>query len=249
MKISVITVCYNSENTIEKTIKSVISQKYTDYEYIVIDGGSTDNTINLINKYREHINFYTSEKDDGIYDAVNKGIHKSTGEIISILHSNDIFFSNDTTLKVVNYFNINSSLECLIGNTIINKKGSDKILRKYGAKSFKKWMLRIGFSPPHLSTFIKKNVYDNYGLYKKEYKIAGDFEFFLRIFLKNKIIYKIVNENYIIMESGGKSSYSIKSNFISSQEIIKSFKQNNLYTNWLLILLRFPYKLFQYIIK
>ena len=86
-------------------------------------------------------------------------------------------------------------------------------------------------------------------IYKKEYKIAGDFEFFLRIFLKNKIIFKIINENYIIMESGGKSSHSIKSNFISSQEIIKSFKQNNLYTNWFLILLRFPYKLFQYIIK
>ena len=107
MKVSIITVCFNSQETIEKTIKSVISQRYKNYEYIIIDGGSTDNTIKIINKYKKYIEVIISEEDMGIYDAINKGIKKSTGSVISILHSDDIFYDNKTTQKVMSYFNSN----------------------------------------------------------------------------------------------------------------------------------------------
>ena len=248
MKISIITVCLNSQKTIEKTIRSVISQKYKNYEYIIIDGGSSDNTIKIIKKYKKYIRVIISEEDKGIYDAINKGIKQSTGSVVSILHSDDIFYESQTTQKVMSYFNSNLKLDCLIGNTIITKKNSKKIIRKYRANSFKKWMLYLGFSPPHTSTFLNNKIYKKYGLYNNKYSIAGDFEFFVRIFLKKKISFKIVNENFVLMKSGGRSSESLKSNFISSREIIKSFKDNNLYTNWLLIIFRFPLKLMQYIL-
>ena len=108
-------------------------------------------------------------------------------------------------------------------------------------------MLYLGFSPPHPSTFFRNKIYKKYGLYNKKYNIAGDFEFFVRVFLKSKISLKIVNKNFVLMKLGGRSSESLKSNFISSHEIIKSFKDNNLYTNWFLITFRFPLKLLQYI--
>jgi|TARA_B110000027_G_scaffold133255_1_gene161271 glycosyltransferase involved in cell wall biosynthesis len=247
MKVSIITVCLNSQKTIRKTIKSVISQSYKNYEYIIIDGGSTDNTIKIINEYKKYISVFISEKDKGIYDAINKGIKKSTGSVVSILNSDDIFCDDKTTQKIISYFKSDLKLDCLIGNTLITKNNSKKVIRNYKANSFKKWMLYLGFSPPHPSTFVRKKIYKKFGLYNKKYKIAGDFEFFVRIFLKKKILFKIINKNFVLMKSGGRSSSSLKSNFISSNEIVKSFKDNNLYTNWLLVILRFPIKLLQYI--
>tara|TARA_B110000003_G_C16518643_1_gene484084 strand:+ start:208 stop:957 length:750 start_codon:yes stop_codon:yes gene_type:complete len=249
MKVSIITVCYNSQKTIENTIKSVLSQNYKNYEYIIIDGRSTDNTIEIIKKYKKKIQIFRSEKDKGIYDAINKGIKLATGSVISILHSDDIFYNKFTTQKVMSHFKSNSKINCLIGNTIITDNNLKKKLRSYKANFFKKWMLYFGFSPPHPSTFFRDKIYKKYGLYKNEYIIAGDFEFFVRIFLKKKILFKIIDENFVLMKSGGKSSNSIKSNLISSQEIIKSFKDNKLYTNWFLIILRIPLKLIQYINK
>ena len=249
MKVSIITVCYNSQKTIENTIKSVLSQSYKNYEYIIIDGGSTDNTIEIIKKFKKKIHIFKSEKDKGIYDAINKGIKCATGSVISILHSDDIFYDKFTTQKIMSHFKSNPKVDCLIGNTIITNNDLKKKLRSYKANYFKKWMLYFGFSPPHPSTFFRYKIYKKYGLYNNKYIIAGDFEFFVRIFLKRKILLKIINENFVLMKSGGKSSKSLKSNLISSQEIIKSFKDNNLYTNWFLIILRFPLKLIQFINK
>ena len=141
MKISIITVCFNSQRTIRRTIKSVIAQKYKNYEYLIIDGGSTDNTIKIINEYKKYINVFISKVDKGIYDAINKGIKKSTGSIVSILHSDDIFYDNETTQKIISYFNTDLKLDCLIGNTMITKYSSKKIIRSYKANYFKKWML------------------------------------------------------------------------------------------------------------
>ena len=249
MKVSIITVCLNSESTIEKTIKSVISQNYFDCEYLIIDGGSEDKTLSIINKFKKNIDYFISEKDNGLYDAINKGISKSNGDIICILHSDDIFFEDDTISKVIKYFELNPNLECLIGNTLILDRNSKKIIRKYKSNIFKKWMLYLGFSPPHPSTFLKKKVYEKIGLYKITYKIASDFDFFVKIFMKNLINSQLVDENFILMKSGGKSSSSFKSNFIASKEIYNSLKNNNLYSNIILIILRIPIKLIQYFVK
>jgi len=248
MKISIITVCLNSEKTIEKTVNSVIQQKYKNIEYIVVDGNSTDNTNHILLKYKKFINKFISEKDTGIYDAINKGLNHATGDLISILHSDDCYFNEDTLGDVVEIFSNNKSTECLFGTTII-KRRDGKLIRKYSSIGFKPWMLYLGISPPHPSTFIKKDIYKKYGTYKEHYKIAGDFEFYLRILGKKKINYKIVDDVYVVMQHGGVSTQSFKSNFISSKEILNSFKENKIYNNWFFILLRFPYKIIQFIIK
>ena len=156
MKLSIITVCLNSKKTIEKTIKSIVNQDYKDYELIIIDGGSTDGTLKILNQYKKWITYMVSEKDTGIYEAINKGIKVSSGEIISLIHSDDCLYDNQVLSNVVYNFKKNVELDCLIGTTLITKLNTKKIIRKYSARHFKKWMMYFGVSPPHPSSFFKK---------------------------------------------------------------------------------------------
>jgi glycosyltransferase involved in cell wall biosynthesis len=249
MKISIITISKNSESTIERTICSVINQDYKDLEYIIIDGGSADLTVSIINKYKEKVNHIISESDKGIYDAINKGISLSTGELVCILHSNDIFFNNQTLSKVYKYFYNDQNLNILLGAVSYKKDFNKKSTsRYYSARFFRPWMLRFGISPPHPSSFIKRKVYDRYGFYNDTYQIAGDFDIFTRYLLKNNLPYKISQECFVVMQPGGLSNKNIKSFYISTIEILKSLKINNIYSNFFFVLLRFPIKIIQFII-
>tara|TARA_A100001234_G_C12639692_1_gene391457 strand:+ start:2147 stop:2899 length:753 start_codon:yes stop_codon:yes gene_type:complete len=249
MKITVITVCKNSEKSIEKTIKSILNQKYHNVEYIIIDGQSIDKTLSIINTYKNSISKIISETDDGIYSAINKGIKISTGDVVSILHSDDVFYDEMVLSDVARNFQENNNLECLIGTTIMKMKFKDYVLRKYSPINFKKWMFYIGISPPHPSMFVKRSIYNKYGAYKENYKIAADFEFYLRVIMKNKISYQLTDKNLVVMRYGGASTKSIKSNFIATKEILNSFKTNGLYTNWFFVSLRFLFKLLQFVFK
>jgi glycosyltransferase involved in cell wall biosynthesis len=249
MKISVITVCLNSERTIEKTLQSVCNQDYENKEYIVIDGLSTDSTMSIINNYKQKIDHLITESDKGIYDAINKGILLSSGEIICILHSNDIFFNNHVLSNVFEYFYNNKKLNILLGAVSYKKDFNKKtISRYYSARFFKPWMLRFGISPPHPSSFIKKKIYQEYGIYDKSYLIAGDFDIFTRYLLKNNLSYEISRDCFVVMQPGGISNKDIKSFYISTKEILKSLKNNNIYSNFFFVLFRFPIKIIQFII-
>lgn len=250
MKISIITVCFNSEKSLEKTINSVISQDYKNIEYIIIDGGSKDNTLNIIEKYKEHITTIVSEKDRGIYDGINKGIQKATGDVISLIHSNDIFVDSNVISNIVNFFENNPGFEIILSDLAFKKNLDDnKITRYYSAKNFKPWMLKIGYSPPHLSAFFKIGVFKKVGLYATNFNIAGDFDYFVKCFLIHKLQFCYLEKCLVYMSTGGTSGKNIFSYLTSSKEINKSLKLNEIYSNIFLTLLRFPIKLIQFILR
>lgn len=245
MKVSIVTVCYNSDATIERAIESVLAQSYTDIEYIVIDGGSTDNTDSIIEKYRDSLAYYLSENDSGIYDAMNKGIKQCTGEIVGILNSDDAYTSNFEIEHIVQKFIENPNSEIVIGDIKFVNFETGKTLRTYSAKQFKPYKMRFGWMPPHPATFVKKSVYEMYGLYSTKYKISADFERLVKWLLVEKTPYSYTDRCIVNMSIGGASTANLKSVITLNKEVIKACRTNGIYTNILMICLKFPFKLLE----
>lgn len=247
MKFSIITVCLNADKTIEKTINSVINQDYKNIEYIVIDGCSEDNTINILKKFKNNIDIILIEKDDSLYDAINKGIKMATGEIIGILNSDDHLNNNKVISNIANEFNNNHVIDAVIGGVVFYKNGIKK--RVFNSIGFKNSFFKFGMMPPHPTFYAKKILYDKYGLYNTKYKISSDFDLLLRFFLIHNVNYKILNFNFVNMQMNGISTKNYKSNILLNQEILDSLKRNNISSNYILIYMKYFIKIFQYIIK
>ena len=246
MKVSIITVCYNGEKTIRDTIKSVLTQDYSDIEYIVIDGRSKDTTIDIVNEYRGKISKIISEPDQGIYDAMNKGVKYSTGDIIGILNSDDFFENPSVISDVVKHFNSNPNASLVIGDVVyVDPNNIGKITRFYSSRKFKPFKLRFGWMPPHAATFIKASVYSKFGNYSTDYEISADYELFVRLLLLHKVCYSRLDKVLVRMRTGGVSSSGIKSNLLLNIEIVKACKDNGIYTNIFLVLLKIPMKLLE----
>ncbi|MDA7754875.1 glycosyltransferase [Pseudomonadales bacterium] len=246
MKISIITVCYNSEKTIRDTIESVLSQEYPDIEYIVIDGLSDDSTVSIINEYRDNISKIISEPDNGLYDAMNKGIKNSTGDVVGILNSDDLFENSTVISDVMEHFDNRPSISLLFGDVVhVDPNNLKKITRFYSSKKFKPFKLRFGWMPPHTATFIKTEVFKIVGDYSLDYRISADYELFVRMLIVNKLVYSRLDKVLVRMRSGGLSTSGIKSNFLLNTEIVKACRDNGTYTNFLLLLLKIPMKILE----
>lgn len=246
MKVSIITVCYNSSLYIKSSIESVLSQTYTEIEYIVIDGGSNDGTQGIINEYADRISHVVSEPDQGIYDAMNKGIALASGEVIGVLNSDDFYPHNHVISDVVRQFIGNAGIDMVLGNVdFVEAEDLSKVVRFYSSFRFLPWKLRFGFMPAHPAAFIKKTAYDRVGSYKLDYQIAADFEMFVRMFLVHKMNYVKLNEMLVRMRTGGVSSSGLKSNWIITHEILRSLKVNGVYSNLFFVLVRLLVKLIQ----
>ena len=247
MKMTIITVCYNSERTIRDCIESVLSQDYEDIEYIVIDGLSNDNTVNIINEYRNKISKIISEPDNGLYDAMNKGIKYSTGDVIGILNSDDIFENLTVISDVAKYFASNSCISLLFGDVVhVDPNNTNKVVRYYCSKKFKPYKLRFGWMPPHNATFIKSEVFERVGNYSLYYKISADFELFVRMLILNKLLYSRMDKVLARQRTGGVSTNGIKNRIMQNAEIVKACKDNGVYTNLFLVLLKIPMKILEY---
>ncbi len=244
MKFSIITPTLNSEKSIAYTLNSVFNQAYKNYEHIIVDGGSKDRTLEIVKKHKIKNKIIIKMKSS-IYEAINIGIKKSSGEYIIILHSDDILNSDKTLKKIANILNSSKPL-VLLGNVCFyNNFVHEKIVRFYSSKNFKTWMMFIGLMPPHTGSIIHRNIFNKYGLYNKKLRIAGDFEFFLRLFVKYKIPFTKLDLIVSRMRTGGVSGENIFAHLKSSKEIIKSFKYNKVKTSFILIYLRSVLKIHQ----
>ena len=188
--ISIITATYNSAETINDTIKSVLCQTNKDFEYIIVDGGSTDETIDIVKSYESEFSGrlkWVSEKDKGIYDAMNKGIKMASGDIIGILNSDDYYTSDDILQTIADAFKC-QNVDAIYGDIHFIKDGvPDKCVRYYSSRLFSPFWLRFGFMPAHPSFYCKREVFDKSGLYRLDYKIGSDYEMMVRLFRKHKI--------------------------------------------------------------
>lgn len=246
MKISLITITYNSAKTLADTIKSVLEQTYSNIEYIIVDGASKDNTVSIIKKYEplfgERIK-WISEPDKGLYDAMSKGIRIATGDVVGILNSDDFFTSNKVLQKIADAFELDSQLDAVYGDVhFVHPNQLDKCVRYYSSKIFKPKLMKLGFMPAHPSFYLRKECFEKYGLYKTNYKIAADFEFLLRVIYKAKIKTKYLPIDMVTMRTGGASTSGIESHKRIMNEHLRAFRENGIYTNRLLLSLRYIYK-------
>lgn len=245
MRISIITVCYNSAATIEDTIKSVLAQNYSDLEYIIVDGKSKDNTMDIVNKYRDKIAKIISEPDKGIYDAMNKGIKMATGEVVGIINSDDFYQSNQVFDDVARCLE-NSSVDACYGDIVyVDRDNTDKQVRFWKAGQFQTKKLRSGWIMPHPAVFVKKSVYDRWGWFNLEFRIAADYELMLR-FLLNGVKVSYINKTLVCMREGGFSAVSWARRRAGWAELEKAWRVNNLSVPKFFIIRRLLAKFSQY---
>ncbi|MEO7497278.1 MAG: glycosyltransferase family 2 protein [Massilia sp.] len=248
MKVSVITVCFNSEKTIRDTIESVLSQDYPDIEHIVVDGASSDATVSILGSYRGRLAKIISEKDAGIYDAMNKGLVAATGDVVGILNSDDFYHDRSVISAVVAAFDSSPSPDMVFGDVDFVSAGNLSVVRRhYSAAHFRPWKLRFGWMPPHPGTFVKRHLILKAGLYKTEFRIAADYEMFVRWLMVNKASYKWIDKVLVRMRMGGASTAGIRSSILLNREIVHACRMNNIRTNLAFVLSKIPFKLMEMI--
>lgn len=228
MKISIITIAYNSEETIEDTIISVLAQSHNDIEYIVVDGASKDSTMDIVNKHKAGISTIISEPDKGIYDAMNKGVLAATGDVIGILNSDDFYADNDV-IKDVNTAFEKGDIKGLYADLVyVDRNNPSRIVRNWKSGDYRPGLFLKGWMPPHPTFFVKKECYDRLGIYSTSLKSAADYELMLRFIHKEKIKLGYLPRVITKMRLGGQSNVSLKNRIRANQEDRKAWSMNGL---------------------
>jgi len=228
VKISIITATYNNKKTIAQCIESVVNQTYSNIEHIIIDGQSTDNTLTIAKNYSEKISRIISEADQGMYYALNKGIKIASGDIIAFLHADDFYVNNEVIEDVISQFE-KLNTDSVYGDLqYVKKNNTNLVIRNWKAGDFNFKKLKFGWMPPHPSFFVKKEIYNKYGLFNTDFKIAADYDLMIRFLGKHKISISYLPKVIVKMRWGGKSNKNIKNIISKMQEDYKSIKQNNI---------------------
>jgi len=232
MKVSIITVTYNCKPFILDCINSVIAQTYKNIEHIIVDGASDDGTVPLLNSKRDYFSSYVSEKDKGIYDAMNKGIKKSRGEVIGFLNSDDFYANNKVISNVVKEFEGNAKIEACYADLIyVDKLDTSKTIRYVKSSKFKEGLFSKGWCPPHPTFFVRRFIYERFGKFDLKYRIASDVDLMMRFLEKHKIKSQYIPEVWVKMRIGGTTNKNLKNIFLQNKEILNSFNNNNLRVN------------------
>ncbi len=248
MKISVITTTYNSASTVQDTIESVGRQVFDgEVEYIIIDGGSTDATLDIVGQYPGLVTKVISEPDSGLYDAMNKGIRLATGDVVGILNSDDFYTFDDVLATIAGEFE-RKEVDAVYGDVhFVRPDNLDKCVRYYSSSMFSPFFLRFGFMPAHPSFYVRRECYEQYGLYDTSYRIASDYDMMVRLFYKYKITYSYIKRDMVTMRTGGLSTKNLKNRMLITSEDVKACRRNGLYSNVAMISLKYLYKIFEFI--
>lgn len=244
LKISLITVVYNAQNTIERCINSVLRQKFNNIQYIIIDGGSTDNTIQIIDRYRDKIDFFLSEPDNGLYDAMNKGIAHATGDVIGTLNADD-FFADDDVLEQVAHVFANRQTSIVYGD-LDYIKPDGKIIRKWRSGAYQSGMFNWGWMPPHPTLYCRRELFEKLGVYSLEYGSAADYELMLRFIHAHKTSAVYLHKVMVKMIIGGVSNKSLSNRVQAARFDLKAMRTNNISLPVLTVLIKPLRKIMQF---
>lgn len=252
MTISIITATYNSASTVRDTFESILSQSYHDIEYIVVDGASTDGTVDIIRAYEPRFKgrmHWLSESDRGLYDAMNKGISMATGDVIGILNSDDFYTSNDVLQTVADTFQHAPMLDAVYGDVhYVSPHDLNKCVRYYSSRVFRRGLMRLGFMPAHPSFYCKRQVYEQCGTFDLSFKVAADFENLLRIIYLNHTRTVYLPKDFVTMRTGGTSTSGWRSHYQITMDHLRALRKNHVYSNVLLLSLRYVYKVWEMLI-
>ncbi len=247
MKISVITISYNSADTIESTIESVLAQDYDNVEYIIIDGGSNDKTLSIIDKYKDKIDVFVSEPDKGLYDAMNKGIKHATGDVIGMLNSDDLYADSSVLTKVANEI---KDADAVYGDlNYVDRDDINKVTRRWVSGTYRRNAFKRGWMPPHPTFYVKAEKYHQLGTYDLRFKTSADYELMLRFIHKHKIKLSYIPHVLVLMRVGGQSNSSFKNRLAANKEDRFAWKLNGLRPGILTFILKPLSKIGQFIKK
>lgn len=233
MKISIITVCYNSAETIAHTLRSVHEQKHNDIEHIIIDGGSKDETLSLIAVGAIPGHVLISERDKGIYDAMNKGLALATGDIIGFINADDFYASPNVLSKVVSTFEASDAQACYGDLCYVQQHDISRIVRYWKSSTYKKGLFEKGWCPPHPTFFVRRGVYERLGIFNLDYKIAADVELMIRFLAAGRISSCYIPEVLVHMRLGGTTNRNLGNIVKQNLEIRRGLLSNGLGFSWL----------------
>jgi glycosyltransferase involved in cell wall biosynthesis len=229
MKVSIITIAYNSQETIADTIRSVISQVYPDIEYIIVDGGSRDQTVDIVKGFGAGVTKWVSEKDKGIYDAMNKGVTMASGDVIGILNSDDFYADNQVISDVVKSFQASGADGLYADLVYVNRDQPDKTVRSWNAGDYRHGKFLSGWMPPHPTFFVRRHCYEKFGTYTLELRSAADYELMLRFIHKHQISMTYLPRVITKMRLGGQSNVTLMNRIKANLEDRKAWKMNGLH--------------------
>ena len=248
MKVSIITVVRNNQDTIAHAIDSVLNQDYPDIEYIVIDGDSDDATVDIIKSYGNKINRLVSESDKGMYDGMNRGLKLATGNIVGLLNSDDFYEHNQVISEVVKE-SVKKKVDLIFGDIVFVKpQNLHRVIRYYSSAKFHPELLSWGWIPAHTSCFLKREVYEKYGYFKTDYQLAADYELLLRFIKIHQISYTYLPKVLVRMRLGGASNKNLLCRWIANKEILRACAEHGIKTNFFKLLARYPAKIWEKIL-
>lgn len=260
MKISLITVCYNSAGTLRSAMESAMSQRGVELDYIVVDGGSKDGTVDLVREFAEaqtraprsadaprHSFRWISERDDGMYDAINKGIAMATGDIVGILNADDILESPDTLAHIAAAFG--EGIDAVYADVRFVRNDLETTVRYYGAGNWRPWMHNWGYMPPHPSVYIRRGTFARLGAYKLGYQISADFELMVRYLCRNRIRSAYIPESVVRMRMGGKSTKDWRANVLLNMENVRANRENGYFSCFAMMLPKYAFKMWGFVFR